>query len=342
MMNENLDLAIACPVCGWNASFAMSSEEDYHYGIFGRFELWCCNNCRHHFQYPMPTECDLASYYNRDYYSYQLPDIDMEPRGLRHRGVWLMAHYCRLYRGYRHLKVFPNPLLAFIGWLLVRKRRDLLTPRYIAEGTACDYGCGSCGRVPFLRYCGWQAEGIEFSEAAAAAGKSAGLTITHGSIGTLEDRPSTYDFIHSSHCVEHVPDVQRLFRAFYTAMKPGGTLAIEVPSADSAALRIYGHAYYYLGLPVHVHLFSAESLKHIATQAGFTNITISPVSFLFSHAESWLLRRDLRGGKASPRLDSHGKWATAYAKVASLGSFVQSIVGHRGDCLMLVANRPST
>ena len=216
--------------------------------------------------------------------------------GLPHRGAWLMAHYARLCRGYRHLRLFPNPLLAFLGWGFVCKRRDLLIPRYIASGTACDYGCGSCGRVAFLRYCGWHAEGIDFSEAAATAGRKAGLAITHGSIATLEDRPAAYDFIHYSHCVEHVPDVQRLVCASARCRSPAGRLPSRSP------VPMLQRPYLRKGILLSGYARSCASLfcrisDHIANQAGFTNIAISSVSFWYSHAESWLLRRNIRREK---------------------------------------------
>lgn len=326
-------------MCGASASLALTAE-DNHYGNPGRFNLYRCDDCRHHFQFPIPDETTLSGYYPKDYYSFQPPQVDLRPRGLRHRGVWLMAHYCRVCRGYRHLKLFPNPLLAFLGWWLVGKDRDLATPRYIPGGTLCDFGCGSGNEIAAFQYLGWDAEGIEVSEAAVATGKSVGLQITQGSIGTLESRSGAFDFIRSNHCVEHVSQVLRLFRAFYTALKPGGTLAIEVPNADSAAFHRYGTLYYYLGLPVHVHFFSRRSLNLLATQCGFTNVTTTTISRWFSFAESWLAGRDVRQGRVPPRFDSHTKWAKMLARVPSLASYLRSKGEQSGDCLILVCNRP--
>jgi 2-polyprenyl-3-methyl-5-hydroxy-6-metoxy-1,4-benzoquinol methylase len=339
MADHEPELTGMCPVCGGSASLALTAE-DYHYGNPGRFKLYCCDDCQHRFQFPTPEESELLRYYPKEYYSFQPPQSDFTPRGLRHRGVWLTAHYRRLCRGYRHLELFPNPLLAFLGWWLIGKDRDLAAPRFIPGGTLCDFGCGSGSSVAVSQYFGWDAEGIEVSEAAVAAGKSAGLKITQGSIEALESRCGAFDFIGSHHCVEHVPDVSRLFRAFYTALKPGGTLVIEVPNADSAALHIYGEMYYYLTLPVHIHLFSHRSLDLLAARSRFTNITTKAISHWFSHAASWLLGRDVRKGRASPRFNSHTKWARVLARVPSLASFLRSTGDQRGDCLVLVCNRP--
>src|SRR5262249_40966691 len=69
------------------------------------------------------------------------------------------------------------------------------------------------------------AEGIEVNAKAVEAGRSAGVQVDHGSIDALENRPCRYEYIMSSHCVEHVSEVRRLFRAFFHALKPGGILA---------------------------------------------------------------------------------------------------------------------
>jgi SAM-dependent methyltransferase len=328
-----------CPICGEEARFALSAG-DYHYGNPGRFSLYGCRACRHHFQDPMPDAAELAGYYPQGYYAHQPPETDLRPRGLRRRGIWLMSHYLRLCRGYRHLGAWPNPILALLGRWLIGSRRSSRAPRYVTGGTACDFGCGAGAGVAWLRYVGWQAEGIEFSAGAVAAGRKAGLTITPGSTEVLEARPAAFDWIQSFHCVEHVPDVGRLFRAFFHAMRPGGTLAVEVPNADSRQMRIYGEAYYYLTLPVHLHIFSHASLGQLARQSGFADVRIQTWSAWASQAESWLLRRDLRRGTASPRFGTHGPGMKLLATLGSLGGFLMSRGGVRGDCLTLICRRP--
>ena len=65
--------------------------------------------------------------------------------------------------------------------------------------------------VSFLKHIGWDAEGIEFNSHAAQVGQDSALKIIHGSIEALECRNEYYDSIITSHCVEHVSDIKRLF-----------------------------------------------------------------------------------------------------------------------------------
>jgi SAM-dependent methyltransferase len=194
--------------------------------------------------------------------------------------------------------------------------------------------------VAMLNHLGWKADGIEISELAVAAGRRVGVTIIAGSIEELESRPGAFDFICSSHCVEHVTDVNRLFRAFYLALKPDGVLVIEVPNAASAGMRRYRDKWYYLTLPVHLHQFSPHSIKRLASRSGFTSITTGTISDWNMHARSWLLERDIVKGKASPQFNTHTAWSVAFARFACAWTFGKAIWRERGDCLILSCRRP--
>ena len=192
-----------------------------------------------------------------------------------------------------------------------------------------------------MRYLGWNAEGIDLSEVAVAAGQRAGLKITVGSMEVLEFRPQAFDRIIASHAVEHVPDVERAFRAFFTALKPRGTLAIEIPNGTAFALQTYGEHFYYLTLPVHFHLFSPRSLLLLARRVGFAEIRIRTVSHWRSHAQSWLVCRDAKRGKPTAQFNSYSHWKAILARIPALGGFLQSLRKDRGDCLQLSCRRPA-
>ncbi len=328
-----------CPICDGDASVALTAE-DNHYGNEGTFSIHRCHDCGHMFQSPSPDNEQLSQYYPGSYYSFQAPEADLRPRGLRHRGVWLTAHYARLYRGYNHLPLFPNPFLAMLGWYLVRKRVDLALPKYVASGTICDFGCGAGAQLAMMQYLGWDASGIDVSEAAAAAGQRSKLKVIRGSVEALESRPAAFDVITASHSVEHVADPARLFRALFLALKPGGTLAVEVPNAAAAALDTYGKYYYYLTLPVHLNIFSPRSLELIARSQGFSQIALRTASYWRAHAESWLLRHNSHRGHSTVQFNSHGKLAGVSARVPSLFGFLRSLVKLKGDCVQLVCRRP--
>lgn len=322
-------------MCSSAAAFFCRAP-DRHYGNAGEWEVCRCGGCGHLFQWPLPDESDLARYYPEDYYAHQTPSTDLTPRGLRRRGVWLTMHYLKGRRGYNHLPVGSNRLLAFIAGRFFRKAGDLGTPSYVPGGRFLDFGCGSGDVVAFARFVGWKAEGIEISAAAVAAGRRAGLDLTHGSVEALEAVPGRYDYVFSSHCVEHIPDAARVFRAFHRALKPGGCLAVEVPNGDASALERFGAYYYYLGMPVHVHVFTPRSISILAESAGLESIDVVTHSRWVTQAESALLW--IGGG--GRRFHAHGRLSGVLGRVVAIPSTAASWRNGKGDCLVLNCRKP--
>jgi len=190
------------------------------------------------------------------------------PHGLRHMGIRLVVNYLKRYRGYSHLPCSGSWILATLGYPALRQSRLSEVPTYHEGLSFLDYGSGSGNDVALARFLGLDAEGIEIDREAAETGRMAGLAITQGSLDVLEQKSERYDYVMSSHCVEHVVDAHRLFRAFRQALKPNGTLVIEVPNAMSAASLHFREYYYYLGMPVHVHGFTPLSIRILAEHAG--------------------------------------------------------------------------
>jgi SAM-dependent methyltransferase len=247
-------------------------------------------------------------FYSESYYAHQPPETDFVPHGLRHRGIWLKLHYLKNHRGYHHLTVSRNPILGWLGLLLNSRPLCFDAPVFQPGGTLLDFGSGSGQAVAFARHLGWQAEGIEVNAKAVEAGKAAGVQVDHGSIDALENRPCRYEYIMSSHCVEHVPEVRRLFRNFFHALKPGGVLAIDIPNGNSAAAQRFLQFSYYLGMPVHVHLFSPISIRLLSEATGFVDITLATYSRWYTQAESAILLRASRRDSLPRQFHAHGLW----------------------------------
>jgi SAM-dependent methyltransferase len=330
----------ACPICGRSARFWREAP-DRHYGNRGVWKVYRCEACGHMHQNPIPDEKNVLGYYPASYYAYQPPNIDLMPRALIHMGVRLTMHYLKRCRGYRHLPCRGNPLLAAMGFLRHRRPLHCGLPRYKEGGVLLDYGSGAGHYVAFARFIGWETEGIEINAAAAQVGRNAGLSILTGSIETLESYTGRYDCIVSSHCVEHVTDVRRLFHAFFRALKPGGLLAIDVPNAAAAAIERYREFAFYFTMPVHIHGFSPDSIRRLAEQTGFVNLTVATYSWWPTHAKAaLLLMRSRRSVIDSPAFAEPRGWEGLVARMAALPTYLRSRVDLRGDCLVMMCLKP--
>jgi SAM-dependent methyltransferase len=290
----------------------------------------------------MPAENELKGFYSESYYAHQPPQTDFVTRGFQHRGIWLNLHYLKRYRGYQHLSVSSNPILGFLGSFLPSRPLYFDAPLFQPGGTLLDFGSGSGQAVAFARYIGWQAEGLEINHKAVDAGRSAGVSVDFGSIGALEDRPCRYEYIMSSHCVEHVPEVQRLFRAFFHALKPGGVLAIDIPNGNSSAAKRFMQFSYYLGMPVHVHLFSPSSIRLLSEASGFVDTAVATYSRWYTQVESAILVGRSRRKESTPkRFHSHGFLEALIGRIKTAPMYALSCLVPRGDCLVMTCRKPA-
>jgi SAM-dependent methyltransferase len=252
----------------------------------------------------------------------------------------LRLHYLKNHRGYHHLTVSRNRILGWLGLLLSSRPLCFDAPIFQPGGTLLDFGSGSGQGVAFARHLGWEAEGIEINAKAVEAGRSAGVQVDQGSIDALENRPCRYEYIMSSHCVEHVPEVRRLFRAFFHALKPGGILAIDVPNGNSAAAKRFMQFFYYLGMPVHVHLFSPTSIRLLSESTGFVNVALATYSRWYTQAESAILLRGSRKDSLPKQFHSHSIWEGFLGRLKSIPTYVLSCLRSRGDCLVMTCKKP--
>jgi ubiquinone/menaquinone biosynthesis C-methylase UbiE len=169
------------------------------------------------------------------------------------------------------------------------------------------------------------------------------VNIDHGSIETLEGRIDRYNYVMSSHCVEHVADVWKLFQAFFKALKPGGMLAIDIPNAASIAAERFFDFYYYLCMPVHVNLFTPTSIRSLAQSTGFADISVATYSRWSTQMESAILiRRFQRGKPVYPGFHAHDKWERFFGRIKSLHTLILSWLRSRGDCLVMTSVKPGS
>jgi SAM-dependent methyltransferase len=90
-----------------------------------------------------------------------------------------------------------------------------------------------------------------------------------GGIEAVDPAGHDVDLVYGVHVIEHVDDVARTLRTAHDLLRPGGTLQLLTPAADSSGLQWFGGDWWLLEDPTHVRFFSAASLLHAARAAGF-------------------------------------------------------------------------
>jgi len=122
---------------------------------------------------------------------------------------------------------------------------------------------------------------------------------------------------------------------FRKALRKDGVLVIAVPNANSRSFEKYREAFYYLTMPVHVHLFSPPSLNALALQSGFSVEDISSYSVWKSQALSLLMSREFAKGKKNSQFSFFSGVRVAFARLWSLRSLANSLRKLQGDILVM-------
>ncbi len=147
-----------------------------------------------------------------------------------------------------------------------REQADQNAPQYLArfirpDMDILDYGCGPGGKLAGLASRGFRISGFDLNPLYLEFAESRGLRrVAQG---------RQFDLIYLSHTLEHwtdlAEDLQNILQSF---VRPGGTVAIEVPLLDRLLLGgrrdgIHGDLYF-----VHIWYFSVRSLDKLMNSLG--------------------------------------------------------------------------
>lgn len=244
---ETLD---RCPICNSRNFCRIITAPDYesHSGEYGIDE---CGDCHSAFTNPRPLEEELPKLYA------QRSSADF-PR---------MGGFVQRLRGYTIDRYLASEL-------------DAMLDRNADTFAALDYGCGDGALVRGLLRFGQKRKrslhvaAVDFHEEAPPAIANAGPFVTYLSNNMWHRNPGHYDAIFLRHVLEHHPQPQRLLGALAAALKPGGTLHIEVPNRRSVWAGILGRCYSGYYLPRHLFHFDPGSLTNVLHRAGLGNVKV--------------------------------------------------------------------
>lgn len=265
----------ACDLCGSDEVQAMFATVDRLHRLPGAFALVRCASCGLVRLSPRPDPDSVLQYYPSDAYQpHQEAGIGTEGGARRLRGVRDGLRDEAL----RNLG-YPRPAHRWAR-LPARLLRDRLVrrhaygkrgfPPFRTTGRALDLGAGNGFFLALLRQNGWAVDGMDLSASAADATKrSFGLDVHVGQITDDVFEPESFDFIHMSHVIEHVPSPTRTMERVLELLRPGGLLYVETPNIDSVAAKVWGPLWYGLDSPRHFWLFSRRTMARLLGASGF-------------------------------------------------------------------------
>ena len=228
---------VQCHLCGSSSNSTLVAFDD-------SWRVAKCADCGLSFVNPRPSEADLAAKYK------EWGESDNE------------SDIARI-----QASTMP-PLRAEVKRIV----RALGT-----GGTSLDVGSGAGFFVKMMKDAGWNALGVEPSEAFADyAARQFGVDTVVGTIENADLPENGFDVVTMWYVLEHVMDPRRVVNRARSLLKPGGLLIIRVPNVIFAKpfllARKCGFNVSNLGVftvPWHLYFFSASTLSRLMTSSGF-------------------------------------------------------------------------
>jgi 2-polyprenyl-3-methyl-5-hydroxy-6-metoxy-1,4-benzoquinol methylase len=227
-MAEVLD-KVRCDICNGTDSRLFLVKDGFNYRK--------CESCGLVYQNPRPVFSDLRKRYSDDYYQYELHNQDN----------------------------FFN--LIKLG--LEDVHFDSFNHNGKGSRRFLDIGCATGLLLNYVREKGWLTKGVEVCKPSVEyARKRFGLNIF---LGTLEEAvfPSdSFDVVHFSHVIEHVPEPKKMLLEIRRILKPDGHIIVTTPNVAGSHALFAGGGWRSL-IPDHIYLFSQRTLRKLLENTGY-------------------------------------------------------------------------
>jgi len=210
------------------------------------FDVIECETCGFRHVVPIPTPAELEAVYCQEYYAVE-KSLYLE----RHREDldWWNLVYSERYD-------------TFEEFLPPHRRRVL------------DAGSGPGFLLLHGKERGWQTLGIEPSAQAAAHSRDLGLEIVEDFLAEeTANRLGTFDVVHMSEVLEHIPDPRGMLQLVRRLLTPGSLLCVVVPNDYNpfqyALTTVGGYEPWWVAPPHHINYFDFDSLSRLLAINGF-------------------------------------------------------------------------
>jgi SAM-dependent methyltransferase len=305
--------SLVCPICRQTGmETIMSGLFDDRFGAPGFYDIVRCRHCGMEQTWPRPTESELKELYEQ-YYNWGGEQGTIYTRVRE----WLLL----------------SPLYRL--WL--RVDGDLSFHLRRGAGHLLDIGCNEGRGLVLYAQNGFQAEGLELNENAAAVARAKGFRVYTGALERLAPA-EPFDVVVLSNVIEHLPDPVAALQTVHWLLRPGGQVWISCPNGNSLWRRIFGRRWINYHVPFHLWHFSPDTLREILTRADFRIVeiqTLTPAIWLTDSLCGIFGDRQGRPNKvmrSAPVIA--GLMLASHCLLALLRQVNRQM---KGDCLIVVA-----
>jgi|SRR6185369_8397378 len=230
----------------------MAGQQSEHSGqvldSVAGYDVIACDCCGFKHILPIPDRQELAKVYQEEYYSTEKP-LFIE-RQIEDIEWWNL--------------VFDDRY-DFFEQVLPSTRRSIL-----------DIGCGPGFFLKRGQERGWHGVGLEPSRQAAAFAEGQGCVVLNRFMheADLIREGKSFDVVHMSEVLEHIPDPVSLCETAHALLAEGGVLCVVVPNDYNPFQNLLreqlGFSHYWLAPPHHINYFDYDSMEGLLKKVGFS------------------------------------------------------------------------
>jgi SAM-dependent methyltransferase len=306
---------LGCVICAGERQPSLRKLFDTRFGVDGDYEVQRCTECGLEQLSPVPTAEHLKDLYQR-YYNFG-GDHDTAYTRLRD---WF----------------FTSPLHRL--WAVLDGDISFYTRK--GRGRLLDIGCNEGRGLDIYAQNGYEVEGLELNEMAAAVARRRGFAV-HTAMLKRFVPANLFDVVVLSNVLEHSPDPTQMLADVRRILKPGGEVWVSCPNSRSWLRSCFGPHWINWHVPFHIVHFSSTTLHGILRRTGFANIRTRQITPSLWVASSAIVRVFARRGRPTRQLRNPFLVA-ALMFIARLVLFPLLVLGNRlgrGDCLLAVATK---
>jgi SAM-dependent methyltransferase len=300
-------------MCGGTCRPILEGVFDQRFGAPGVYAILQCANCGLEQTRPRPSEGDLKGLYEQFYNAGVKPDSAYG--GLRER--FLTSGLYRL-------------------WLKWDGDMSFHGPR--GAGRLLDVGCNEGRGLSLYAANGFEVEGLELNETAAAQARRRGFRVYTETLAQF--RPKVpYDVVVLANVLEHAWDPLTMLAEVRGLLQPHGEVWISCPNAASFWRQVFGRAWINWHVPFHLWHFSPATLRMILKRAGYKITALDTYTPALWVTQSFCVSLAAREGRTNRVMRSAPMAAglTLTARALVLPWFRHLNRRLAGDCLIVTA-----